>query len=249
MLSGGRPHRSRVRTCSCTSRDLVSVASVLGSNFTSRRASEGHAPCERALTIDATLSEGHGFIGCVKGFFERDSEAGERSLRRAVELGPNIGINHANLAALLVAEGRFDQGIAAAKLAQRLDPLSPTVSAWTYWWFGYAGLLEEGVTGLERTIALHPNHWLPHHALGDIFSRLSRMDEAIEESAKAVELSSENSIAVAQLACLNFLADRRDLGEELLAALTERSRQSYVPPTFMAWIHLARGDTEETLRR
>ena len=45
-------------------------------------------------------------------------EAGERSLRRAVELAPNEGVTHANIAALLISTGRDEEAIAAAIPAQ-----------------------------------------------------------------------------------------------------------------------------------
>jgi serine/threonine protein kinase/Flp pilus assembly protein TadD len=204
---------------------------------------------ERALAIDDSLYEVHAFNGCVQAFFERDLDTGERSLRRAVELAPNVGITHTNLATLLIAQGRLDEAVAVARTSQKLDPLSPTVNAWAYWYFGWAGLLEEGIAGVERMIALEPNHWLPHHVLGDLSSRLSRMSDAIDASSRAVELSARNSVTVSQLAWLNLLAGQRDRGNELLAELTKRSRQSYVPPSFLAWVHLARGDIEETLHQ
>ena len=38
-----------------------------------------------------------------------------------------------------------------------------------------------------------------------------------------------------------------DAASAIIAELTERSLDSYVPPSFMAWAHLARGDIDDTL--
>jgi len=203
---------------------------------------------ERALAIDENLAEAHSLFGCVHAFFERDLVAGERSLRRAVELAPNVGVHHTNVAALLITTGRDEEAVAAAKMAQRLDPLSPTINSWAYWWFGYAGLVQEGVAGLESMIELDQSHWLPYHALGDLYSRESRMDEAIDMCSRAVELSSRSSISLAQLTWMHFLAGRSARGEELFAELSERSRQTYVPPTFLALVHHARGEVEKSVQ-
>ena len=203
---------------------------------------------EHALAIDENLSEVHSFFGCVHAFFERDLVRGEQGLRRAVGLGPNVGVNYVNVAALLMMTGREKEAVAAAKMAQRLDPLSPTTNSWAYWWFGYAGRIQEGVAGLESMIELDESHWLPFHALGELYSRQSRMDEAIEMCSRAVELSSRSSLSLAQLTWMHFLAGRRERGEELFAEISERSRQTYVPPTFLALVHLARGDVEKSVQ-
>jgi serine/threonine-protein kinase len=203
---------------------------------------------ERALAIDDTISEAHCFTGVVHAFFERDQEAGERSLRRAVELGPNIADNHANLAALLTAQGRYQEAIEAAETTMRLDPLSPTNNAWACWWIGLGGRLETAISELEKLVLLDPNHWLPHHVLGDLYSRARRLDEAIAASTRAVALSGGNSIAVAQLSCLSYLGGAIEQANENLEKLKKRSHEAYVPPTFFSWIYWARGEWAEALR-
>jgi len=203
---------------------------------------------ERALAIDDTISEAHGFIGVLHAFFERDQEAGERSLRRAVELGPNIAVNYSNLAALLTAQGRSHDAIEAAKTSQRLDPLSPTTNAWACWWIGLGGRLEEAIADLEKMIELDPNHWLPHHVLGDLYSRAGRPDEAIAAGTHAVALSGGTSIAVTQLSYLSYLGGAIEQANEHLEKLKKRSQEAYVPPTFFSWIHWARGEGAEALQ-
>ena len=203
---------------------------------------------ERALAIDDTISEAQGFIGVVRAFFERDRDAGERSLRRAVELGPNIAVNHSNLAALLTAQGRYHEAIEAAKTSMALDPLSPTTNAWACWWIGLGGQLETAIGELEKLVALDPNHWLPHHVFGDLYSRAGRLDEAIAASTRAVALSGGNSIAVTQLSYLSFLGGAIEQANEYHEKLMKRSQEAYVPPTFFSWIHRARGERAEALR-
>jgi tetratricopeptide (TPR) repeat protein len=143
---------------------------------------------------------------------------------------------------------RHDEAIEAARTCQRLDPLSPTNNAWACWWIGLNGEVPEAIADLEKLIAHQPNHWLPHHVLGDLCFRAGRLDDAISESELAVELSSQNSIALTQLCYLRHLAGDVDTANELLAELERRMDKAYVPPTFFAWIFRARGDWEATIR-
>jgi TolB-like protein len=203
---------------------------------------------QRALAIDETISEAHSFIGVLQTFFERDPQRGERSLRRAVELGPNIAINHSNMAALFIFRGQLEEAMEAAEMTRRLDPLSPTNNAWACWWIGLAGRLGESIEQLEHMIALDPNHWLPHHVLGDLYPRQGRYDDGVTESRKAVELSGGNSICLAQLSYLCTLSGNTEEAETSLQLLRDRDREAYVPPSFFAWIHQARRNWDEALQ-
>jgi TolB-like protein len=202
----------------------------------------------RAMAIDDRISEAHSFMGVVSTFFERNPEVGEHHLRRAIELGPNVAVNHSNLAAMLTAQGKFEEAFEAAQMTKRLDPLSPTNNAWASWWIGLGGRVEQAISDLEKLIALEPNHWLPHHVLGDLNPRQGKLQEAISESRRAVELSGRISICLAQLSYVSFLAGETDEAMRNLAILEKRSQESYVPPTFFAWIHHARQETDLALK-
>jgi serine/threonine-protein kinase len=211
--------------------------------------SPGLRLAEKALAIDDGISEAHSIVGCFEGFFRHDHVEGERWLRQAVELGPNVAFNHLNYGLFSLIRERHDDAIAAAKIAQRLDPLSVTKNSWAARCFAAAGRYEEGVAELEKLVEAEPDHWLPHHDVSDLYARGERFEEARAEGERAVGLSEGASIAVAQLACVCHFMGDRDRGDELLDQLTERARRSYVAPTFLAWVGMARGDSEEAVRR
>ena len=50
-----------------------------------------------------------------------------------------------------------------------------------------------------------------------------------------------------QLACIRYLAGERGRGDELFAELRDRARAHYVAPTFLALVHLARGEADDAL--
>ena len=204
---------------------------------------------ERALGLDDTIYDVHSFLGIAHGFFEHNWAAAEKSLVKGVELGPGAADAHGNYGAFLVARGRYDEALAEVRLAHKLDPLSPTYSAWTCSWTAYAGEVSEGIAGLERVVAMHPHYWIPHHELSVLYSQGSRVGEAKAEAGKAVELSGGVSQAVARLACACYQLGDATRGNESFEKLQQRARASYVPPTFLAQIHLARGETDAALER
>jgi len=204
---------------------------------------------ERALELDDTIPEAHDLFGIAWGFFRRQWDAAERSLRRAVELGPNMAEVHGNYGAFLLVKGRFEEALAEVKLAQRLDPLSPTWSTWTCTWLAFAGERDEGLAGLEKVAAMHPHHWMPHYYLSVLYAQAARLEEARVEAETAVELAGSVSITVAQLAQVCFLVGDTSNGDDHFELLRQRARTSYVPPTFLAWVHLARGEVDDAFEQ
>jgi tetratricopeptide (TPR) repeat protein len=200
----------------------------------------------RALELDETIPELHSFMAMIK-FFERDWAGAEQEHLAAIALGPNIAELHGQWAAQLLTMGRFDEALAEARLAQQLDPLSPTWNTWTYSWVTMVGKREEGLKGLEAVVAMHPNHWMPHNFLSFHYWLDLRLDEARTEAERAVELSGGHSSAVTQLACVCYSQGESSRGDEMLALLQERARATYVPPTFLAWVYLARNELDEAV--
>jgi serine/threonine protein kinase/Tfp pilus assembly protein PilF len=210
---------------------------------------QGMAAVDRALDIDEEISEAHNARGVVQAWFERNWAAAEQSLRRSIELGPNVAVNHLNLAGYFLIRRRFEDVIPEARLAQRLDPLSVPNNAWAGAWLAFCGRYDEGVAQLERFIEMEPNQWLPHEQLSEVYLfRGSKTDEAFREAQKAFDLSGGVTAAVRQLAVACYLSGETGRGDELLEMLEARARQTYVPPMYLAWIQLARGERDAAVR-
>jgi TolB-like protein/DNA-binding winged helix-turn-helix (wHTH) protein len=91
-----------------------------------RRAREAAA---KALALDDNLAEAHSAIGQTHIFFAPyDFAVGDRELRRAIELSPNLTTAHEFLRNSLQEQGRLDEGLDEALKARELDPLSPTIA-------------------------------------------------------------------------------------------------------------------------
>jgi tetratricopeptide (TPR) repeat protein len=104
------------------------------------------------------------------------------------------------------------------------------------------------VAELKKLIAMTPDHWLGHFELSGVYARGSRLDEARAEGEKAVDLSGGAPIAITRLACVCHALGDTGRGNDLLDRLKTRSLDTYVSPSFFAWVHLARGEPESALR-
>jgi serine/threonine protein kinase/tetratricopeptide (TPR) repeat protein len=202
---------------------------------------------ERALALDPSLAHAHSVMGHARAFFERDRIAGERSLRRAVELAPNDALAQTYLGLFLMARGGGDEAVARARLALRLDPLSPALHTWAGSVLVFSGQPAEGLRTLEEQIARTPRFWMPHYFLSAGLGVGGRVAEARSEAETALELSGGASITLSLLVCLCHLLGDRERRDSLFERLMRRAEAGYVTPMFLAWAHLARGETDQAL--
>ena len=196
---------------------------------------------DKALAADDSSGLLHFFLGIYHAFFERDSQAGERHLRKAIALSPGEVWGHGNLGIFLLLKGRLEEAVAEIRLAKRLDPLSPSWGAWNAAWLAYAGHREKAIADLRELIRTMPASWLAHYELCGVYAQLGRLEEAREAGERAVALS--------RLACVCHAKGDKERGGELFEILSERSRDSYVAPSFLAWVHLACDEPEAALER
>jgi TolB-like protein len=83
------------------------------------------AAAEKAIQLDPLLAEAHSALGTA---YARDGQWGqaELSLRRAIQIEPNLSVAHDNLTwFFLFPLGRIEEALAEARAEVRLDPLSP----------------------------------------------------------------------------------------------------------------------------
>ena len=204
---------------------------------------------EQALALDPNLSHAHSVMGHALAFFERNRTGGERSLRRAVELAPNNALAQTYLGLLLMMQGCGDEAVARARLALRLDPLSPAIGSWAAAVLFFSGCQGEALAILEKQVAGTPHLWMPHYFLGQALAVLGRLAEARAESEKAVDLSGANSLTLSLLICVRHLLGDPERPDDLFARLQRRAVAAYVGPMFLAWAHLARGEADAALSR
>ena len=99
-----------------------SIAPVEG-----RRKAEEAA--RKALELDDKVAEAHTALGQIYiAFAPSDFSTGDRELKHAIELNPNLAVAHYNLGLSFIRQGRLDEASAELMKARALDPLSSVIA-------------------------------------------------------------------------------------------------------------------------
>lgn len=186
------------------------------------RPSEGfpraRAAAERALEIDARLSEAHVVIALERLFYGWDWDAAELSVQRALELDPQSALAHEVYSIILISAHRFDEAMEHAKRARALDPLSPFVGMGVGWVHHFSGRPLEAMREIQDVLTLRPGLDEAGNILISCYENLGRYEEA-------AALVDRQSCWGMRLDGSALLAAYRSGGDE--AYWRERLRQMY----------------------
>jgi TolB-like protein/Tfp pilus assembly protein PilF len=202
----------------------------------------------KALEIDETLGEAHASLALVKMAYEWNWQEAEKEFRRAVELTPGSGAVHFSYGLYLVVTERPDEALKELRLAQELDPLSPSTAVVAAWPYYYAPLparqYDLAASQVEKIIELNPNFHAAYGFISQVYWEMAMYDQAIAmaEKAKQLEDAMDNrAILVAAYAA----AGRKIEARKELAELLGRSKRDHLSPVHNARIYAALGEKED----
>jgi TolB-like protein/DNA-binding winged helix-turn-helix (wHTH) protein/Tfp pilus assembly protein PilF len=168
------------------------------------------AAAEKALELDATLSEAHTALAGVR---EREYawQEAERILRRAIELDPNNAAAHLRLGIeLLFIQGRSEDGLGEIRRALALDPLSFITREYFADALLLMGRYQEAVEQARKANAVDPTQVTGYVAAGRALSLQGRHAEAVAVLQEADRRSAGGHFPHAWLACAYVRAGQRD---------------------------------------
>ncbi|MCA1816686.1 MAG: winged helix-turn-helix domain-containing protein [Acidobacteria bacterium] len=198
----------------------------------------------KALKIDDTLAEAHTFLATTRMNYDWDWAEAERHFRRALELNPAYAPARHWYGWYLTVVGRHDEAIAELQWAKQLDPFSLGINWFLSAALCLAGHYDESIEQARELIALEPNFWPGHWALGVAHTYQGEFGAAAAALRKADEIDASPMIRGA-LAHVQALAGEVEEAHAMLSEL-ERS-EVYVPPYYLALIHAALGERDEAL--
>jgi tetratricopeptide (TPR) repeat protein len=202
----------------------------------------------KALEIDPALGDAHGALSYVHTIHDWDWPRAEREARDAVRLSPKSAMAHAYYSWLLLNTERFDQGLAEAKEALRLDPDNSFIAFAGGLGFMFARHLQLGIDTLRAGIAANPDFYILHWILGEIYGLSGQFEEALAALEKAVELSGRAPYIVGSLGVAYWRCGRRDRSDTILHELTQRADREHVPQSSFFLMHMVRGNLVPALR-
>jgi tetratricopeptide (TPR) repeat protein len=201
---------------------------------------KARAHAQAAVELDDSLAEAHASLGAISQH-EYDWSTAERRLKRAIELRPGYATAHQWYAEVLLARGRFGEGIAAAERARQLDPTAPVVNYIVAIAFFVSRDYQRAIDQAKKTLDLDPDFtfaraYLVLAYLGS--ARLADASVALDEA--------RNGSSVLETLRVQVLARRgeRAAAKKLLADVERRFASSPFPRIGVAGAHLALGEDE-----
>ena len=202
---------------------------------------------ERALARDETLAEVHTSLGHIR-LHELDCRAAEERFRRAIELNPSYATAYYYYANCLLALGRGEEALVAARRSLALDPVSPAAEINVATMLYYTGELAQAIEHSERALELEPNWADAYETMGKVYVERRLHRDAISALRKAVSLSERTPRHLADLGHAYAAAGKKREAMRILDELTRFANEKRFGAYDVALIHCALGDRAQALQ-
>jgi len=203
----------------------------------------------KALEIDDGLAEAHAARGWTQFMYDWNWSAGERELRRAIELNPRYATGHQWFSHLLTYQRRFEEAFAEVDRSLELEPLSPVMNSSASLICLLARRYDDAIAGARRTIELYPQFPPPHLWLGWALISQGKCADGIVALVEAVRLSEGGPRYVATLAYGQAIAGDLPAARGGLEVLQGRAAAGFVSAYDLAVVHAALGEREAAMTR
>jgi len=203
------------------------------------------AAARKSLEIEET-AEAHASLGWAVLHYDFDVLLAEKEFQRAIEINPRYPSAHQWYSHLFAFTNRFDQCLQEATRALQLDPLSLIINVTYAGFFWLNHQWDEAAEHCRKALELDPNFIALRWMLANAYEGKEMYEEAIRERKWVVEHSGSAPPFVTELAASYAAAGQRDEAVRLLEQVKDVSQQQYVPAYWLALVHGALKNTDET---
>ena len=166
--------------------------------------------------------------------------------QRAIELKPNYATAHHWLALGYATLGQFNPGIAEAKRAIELDPLSLIINADCSWIYFNARRFDEAEAQARKTLEMDSRFFLAHYYLGATLQFKGQVAQAISEYQTAFDLN-HDLYSLAMLGQAYARNGQKEEARKILTQLSEEAKSHYVAPYALAPVQIPLGDKDRAI--
>ena len=203
----------------------------------------------KAVQLDDSLAEAHASVGAIAMLYDFDWATAEREFKRAIELNPNYELAFDIYAYLLLALGRFDDGIRMVQRGIEAAPANVVLSADLGQAYYLARRFDDGFRQVQKTQELDANDYAVLLVLIQLYEARGMHNETIEQCRKALSLAGRTSNVLSLMGHAYAQSGRRDEAIKILKELLERSKNEYISPYDLAIIHLGLEDKKSALEQ
>jgi tetratricopeptide (TPR) repeat protein len=201
----------------------------------------------KALQLDDSIGEAHDTLGALSSSFDWDWETADREFNRAIALAPSYSCAHEDRAIFLALVGRRAEALAEIAKIDQLD-------------YGFSAALTESEVYFElrdyprlidssrRALLSDPKDWFQHYTLGVGYEGTGKLQEAIAEYQKAIEISGGSQDPTVALAHAYAGVGRKAETQKILRDLEKESTKVYVSPYLMATLYATLGDKDAAFK-
>jgi TolB-like protein len=203
----------------------------------------------RAIELDPRLAEAHASLALSHLFVDWDWPAAERAFLRSFELKPQNSVARSwyGMYFLQWGSGRFEEGLAQARKAVEIDPLSAWsrgILAITYLTIDTQKAVETALEALRIDPESYLGRWVQMTGL----TASDHYAEAAEIGELALRLFGRPLWFMASLARCYAHLGRPDDARAVYMELSWRAKREYVAPLFLAVAAFAAGEREEGIQ-
>jgi len=206
------------------------------------------AAASRAIEIDAALAEAYPSLAVIRAHWDREWEDAEHLYRKAIALNPGYATAHHWLATdYLAAVGRIEEAHEEIEIALQLDPLSSIIHEGRGSFFTFQRRYEEALRHFREILEFDPSFYKAYTSMGRAYAQLGNYSEARTMLEKGRELAGDVPNILAALGQVLALSGDVRGARDLLAQLSARALEGYVPSTCFAVVHLGLSETGRAL--
>ena len=206
------------------------------------------AAAEKALAIDDGLADAHQALGGIKLLIEWDWAGGERELKRALAINPNLATSLSLKGYYLQAMGRAPEALVVARTAAALDPLSPVITVDLACAFYFVKQYDEAKATFERALELDPTFVASLFVPGQALERKGEYSEAIQRSLNAIKVSGRDPGIIGVLGYAYASAGKRAEALAIVRELEARWKQQHFPASIIALAYAGLKDRDQAFR-
>jgi TolB-like protein/Tfp pilus assembly protein PilF/tRNA A-37 threonylcarbamoyl transferase component Bud32 len=201
-----------------------------------------------AVAADDHLAEAHASLGFVLCHYDRDFEAAERELRRAVELQPDNGVARRWHAFNLSAMGRHDEAVVEIRRAREIMPRSPVMATALANVLFLARRYDEAIAECRRALELDAGSVAANVVLRWSYEMKGMHAEALQAFEQERVFAGDTPTTRAKRAHVLAATGRREEARRVLDELLARRDEQWVTAYEIAVVHSLLGDSDGAFR-